>query len=164
MKTTIEIILDEDLQPYVEIIKKSFQTVALEFGLSRENNPSNPAFLNKERLLELRNLRVWFYKLMHQQEPVGFIAIERSKEDNTIFYIEKLAVLPEFRHYGFGRQLMDFATNEILEKGGEKVSVALIDNHVKLKEWYKTQGFIQSGIKEFNQLPFKVCFMAKELT
>ncbi len=164
MKTTIEIILDEDLLPYVEIIKESFQTVASEFGLTRENNPSNPAFLSKERLIKLKNLRVWFYKLMYNEEPVGFITIEQSKEDNTIFYIEKLAVIPEFRHNGFGRQLMDFAILKILNEGGEKVSVALIDHHVKLKAWYKSQGFIQSEIKEFDQLPFKVCFMEKELT
>lgn len=164
MNTSIEIIFDEDLQIFVDIIKRSFQTVASEFGLTRENNPSNPAFLTKKRLINLKNLRVWFYKLKHMGEPVGFIAIEQSKEENDIFYIEKLAVLPEFRHKGFGRQLMDFAILRILEKGGKKVSVALIDHHVKLKEWYKSQGFVQSGIKEFDQLPFKVCFMAKELT
>lgn len=164
MNTIREIGNDEDLQPYVEIIRVAFQTVADDFNLTKNNNPSNPAFLEVKRLQKLRKEQVWFYTLICKNVHAGFICIEQSKEEKTTYFIEKLAVLPQFRHKGIGRQLMDFALKTIKDKGGEKVSVALISHHLKLKEWYSNLGFKKTGEKEFTQLPFKVCFMAKELT
>ncbi len=163
MSTIVEVRKGEDLQQHVSTIRNSFQTVATELELTEQNNPSNPAFINSERLLKLMSEGVEFYKLMHKGKPVGFIAIEQSKDDKSTFYIEKVAVLPEFRHNGFGRELMDSATQRIIALGGTKISVALIDKNRKLKEWYKTQGYSESGFKEFTHLPFSVCFMIKEL-
>jgi len=161
--TIAEIKLGEDLKPFVNIIRNSFQTVADEFGLTEDNNPTNPAFINLERLVRLQNESVYFYKLIFEKDLVGFVAIEQSKEEKTTYYIEKVSILPDFRHKGFGKKLMDFAAQQIHNRGGKKISVALIDNNLQLKRWYTKLGYKVTGLRDFDQLPFRVCFMAKEL-
>jgi ribosomal protein S18 acetylase RimI-like enzyme len=56
---------------------------------------------------------------------------------------------------------MDFAIERIKAFGGKRVSIGLIDSNTCLKEWYRRQGFEETGIKSFEHLPFNVCFMDK---
>jgi len=95
---------------------------------------------------------------------IGCIAIEKSKSTLDTFYIEKVSVVPEYRNQGYGVQLMDFALTKIKESGGKNASIALIDSNTNLKNWYRSQGFIETGTKDFEQLPFRVCFMNKQLS
>jgi ribosomal protein S18 acetylase RimI-like enzyme len=164
MINVVEITGNEDLSLFAAVIREAFQTVATDLGLTRENNPTNPAFIDTERLSRLRNGRVRFYAPYYHGEPVGFIVIEQSPDDDTTFFIEKLAILPGFRGRGYGKHLMDFAASKVSDLGGKKVSVALIDENRRLKDWYKEQGYVVTKLKEFGHLPFTVCFMAKELT
>jgi len=94
---------------------------------------------------------------------VGFVAIEKSQTEAEVYYIEKVSVIPEYRHKGMGKKIMEFARKRILELGGIRASLAIIDENTRLKDWYKTMGFIVTGVKKFNHLPFTVCFMTKEL-
>lgn len=90
---------------------------------------------------------------------IGFVAIERATE--KIYYMEKLAILPQYRHNGFGKLIIDFVFEYARKYGGEKVSIALINENSELKDWYLKYGFMQTGIKQFSHLPFAVCFMEK---
>jgi diamine N-acetyltransferase len=58
---------------------------------------------------------------------------------------------------------MNFATEKIKSLGGKWVSIALIDSNKVLKNWYVKQGFVETGIRDFPHLPFRVCFMKKQL-
>ena len=58
---------------------------------------------------------------------------------------------------------MDFATKRILDLGGKKISIGLIDTNTELKKWYQNQGYVETGAKIFDHLPFNVCFMDKIL-
>jgi N-acetylglutamate synthase-like GNAT family acetyltransferase len=100
---------------------------------------------------------------MIDSKAAGCIAIEKSIREEDTFYIEKVSVLPEYRHNGYGIDLMNFALDKIKIKGGKWVSIALIDSNTRLKDWYLNQGFIETGTKDFPHLPFRVCFMKKDL-
>ena len=154
---------NEDFIRSHEILLKSFASIAEEFGLTPDNCPSNAAFMKLDYLIGMKNKGIELYKLSESSKQVGFAAIEKAPNDNDTFYIEKLAVLPEYRHKGYGKQLVDFAINRIKENGGRTISIALMNNHIKLKNWYKNLGFIQTEIKEFPHLPFDVCFMKMDL-
>lgn len=146
----------------VEIINKSFLTVAKELNLTKENAPTNPAFITYNSLLELKKKEVKFFELIvYNDIPVGFIAIEKA--DENIFYLEKLAVLPEHRHNGYGKLLMDFAFNYVKKYNGKKISIGIVDENKKLKNWYKDYGFKETGKKKFEHLPFTVCFLEKSV-
>lgn len=102
-------------------------------------------------------------QVSRQGLPVGFIAIERSASAPGTFYIEKVAVRPRYRHAGVGRRLMEFATERIAALGGKRISIGLIDSHSVLKSWYADQGYVQTAVRDFAHLPFKVCLMEKKL-
>jgi GNAT superfamily N-acetyltransferase len=159
---TIEEITDGDtLRQSVVVIRDAFAGVAAEFGLTKENCPTNPAFITRERLESLREKGVRFFGLYKSERQIGFAAIEKA--DGAVFYLEKLAVLPEHRHKGYGKSLVDFACERAAMAGGQAVSIGIMDNHTLLKGWYEGLGFVETGTKQFSHLPFVVCFMEKRL-
>lgn len=157
-----EVQKEGQIEESVRVIRKSFRKVAFDFDLTRENCPSHPSFITFEDLLELKRKGIGLYGLYSEGEQAGFIAIEGGL--GGVYYVEKLAVLPEHQHKGFGRALMDFAAEHVRSLGGEKVSVAIIDESRVLKDWYISLGFQEMEVRRFEQLPFTVCFLEKEVS
>jgi GNAT superfamily N-acetyltransferase len=157
-----EIDSENELKNSARVIRSAFRTVALELNLIRENNPTHPSFMTTGRLKEDRNRDVKFFGLFLEDGQIGFIAIERA--DAALYYIERLAVLPEYRHRGYGKKLMEFAFEYIRANGGTKVSIGIINEQIILKNWYKGLGFEEMSTREFAHLPFTVCFMEKVIT
>jgi len=156
-----EIKNETDLINSHKLIIDSFKTVADDFGLTIENCPTNVAFMKYEQLIEMKEKGIAMFGLFLEGTQIGFVAIESA--DIETYYIERLSVLPEFRNKGYGTQLMDFAFDYVKKVGGEKISIALMDNNVLLKNWYIVYGFRETGKKQFDHLPFIVCFMAKDI-
>lgn len=152
-----------DLSEIVSVLNKSHHTVAEDFGFTKENNPSNNAFIDETTLRAQLDDGIELYALSVDNKMVGCIAIEKSTKEIDTYYIEKVSVIPDYRNQGYGVRLMDFATAKVLASGGKFISVALIDSNTKLKNWYSTQGFMETGTKDFEHLPFRVCFMNKQI-
>ncbi len=157
------VISDNDLSDLVKVLNISHGTVAEEFGFTKESNSTNNAFIDEPTLKTQLSKGIQLYSMLVDNTIVGCIAIEKSTRLINTFYIEKVSVIPEFRNQGYGVMLMDFATSKIKESGGENISIALIDSYTKLKNWYLSQGFIETGTKDFEHLPFRVCFMNKQI-
>jgi ribosomal protein S18 acetylase RimI-like enzyme len=153
---------DEDVSAVLKVLNLSHGTIARDFNFTKEDNPTNNAFIDEKTLREQLKNGIALYGLKMENRLVGCIAIEKSKREVDTYYIEKVSVLPEFRHQGIGVRLMDFATDKIKNAGGKIISIALIDSNSKLKKWYLSQGFVETGFKDFEHLPFRVCFMRKE--
>jgi len=47
--------------------------------------------------------------------------------------------------------------------GGNKISIGIIEENTKLKDWYLKLGFTHISTRKFKHLPFTVGFMEKEL-
>ena len=75
--------------------------------------------------------------------------------------MEKLCVLPHFRHNGYGKELMDSVFNYVRKENGNKVSIGIINDNMILKNYYIKNGFVEKNLKKFNHLPLTVCFMEK---
>jgi ribosomal protein S18 acetylase RimI-like enzyme len=154
-------ITGDNLDESVQIIRRAFGTVAVELGLTKKNCPDHPAFITYEQLSQLKLKGLRFFGLFVNNRQIGFVAVE--KVDDTLYYLEKLAVLPGYRHQGHGRELVKFVIDHVKNKGGEKLSLGMIDKHTVLKNWYKEIGFREISTKEFEHLPFTVCFMDFEI-
>lgn len=141
------------------VIRRAFITVADEFGLTKENAPKNPAFLDNEAMEKMRDKGAVMFGAYEGDVCIGFVAAQKAG-DGT-FYMERLAVLPERRHTGTGRMLMDTVFDYVRENGGTRVSIGLINENTRLKRWYVQYGFTETGLKHFDHLPFTVCFMEK---
>ena len=152
----------DDFAALAKLLNEAFGTVAKEFGLTKENASTNSAFITADALkAQLIENREFYTFIINNGKNIGFVAIEKSLTAPDTFYVEKLAVIPEYRHRGTGRLLIDFASNRIAELGGKYISVSLINSNTVLKNWYTQQGYVETSIKTFEHLPFDVCFMEK---
>jgi ribosomal protein S18 acetylase RimI-like enzyme len=156
-----EIVDSRELQESTKVIRKSFVTVADDLNLNEENCPAHPSFIGFGKLELMKEKGIRMFGLFHNNKQIGFVAVERASD--KLYYMEKLAVLPEYRHRGFGKKLMDFAFSYVKQQNGEAVSVGIINEHSILKYWYSNYGFVETGIKRFEHLPFEVCFMEKKV-
>ncbi|MCL2637816.1 MAG: GNAT family N-acetyltransferase [Oscillospiraceae bacterium] len=154
-------ITKEEIPMSAEIIRCSFQTIADEFGITEENTPTHGTFLQDEKLLGDFEAGVKMLGLFEWEKQVGFVAVETKDGEN--YYVEKLAVLPSFRHRRGGKDLMKAAEEYIRESGGKIISIGIIYENKLLLEWYKLLGYEETGIKIFPNFPFTVCFMKKEI-
>lgn len=151
-----------ELPGLLECIRHSFATVAQELNLTKESASTNPAFLSLERLESSISEGLEFFVLEEKGHIQGCVALQKGREEGS-YYLERLAVLPEYRHRGYGRALLDHCMDKVRERGGRTISIAIIDENIRLKKWYKDYGFIRGATKKFDHLPFTVLFMEKKL-
>ena len=150
--------VDENkLSDCLEVIRRGFGTVADEFGLTMENCPTNGAFMPLERLENDLAKGKLMFAICDDEKVAAFVQLAKNGEDAV--EMEKLAVLPEHRHNGYGKMLIEFAKQKSRELGAAKVTIGIIEENVRLKNWYEANGFIHTGIKIFPHLPFTVGFM-----
>ena len=141
-----------DLPACLDVIHQSFKTVADEFALTQENCPKHTSFIP---LCFLETQMAWgwhMYGLYMGECMVGYMSL--SKEGDDTFELHNLAVLPEYRHHGFGKRLLDFAKMMVESWGGKSIKIGIIDESTVLKEWYMANGFAYIGAKKFDHLPF----------
>lgn len=143
------------------IVRKSFKTVALDFGLTRQNCPTHPSFITNVQLFALYKKGLVFIGGFLNAEQVGFVAVEKA--DPLLYYMEKLAVIPTERHHRYGCKLVEFVIEYVQAHDGKKISIGVIDEQTVLKEWYKNIGFKEASNRKFAHLPFTVCYMEIDL-
>ena len=79
------------------------------------------------------------------------------------YELNNLAILPEMRHLGYGKQLLNFCKGKVKELDGEKITIGIIEEHFILKNWYSANGFVHTGTRKFKHLPFITGFMEWEV-
>lgn len=145
----------------IDIIHKSFQTVADEMNLTKENCPSHTAFMPIEKLISQFENDTPMFLYQYNGCFVGYFSL--SINDDSV-ELNNLAVLPEYRHLGIGKELVDYAitySKNIL--GANKIKIGIVEENTILKEWYEKLGFVHIGTKKFEHLPFTVGFMETEV-
>ncbi len=143
---------NEQLQECLEVIHKSFATVAEEFKLTKENCPKHTSFIT---LYFLESQMGWgwnMFGLFEGERIIGYMSV--SKEDNDIYELHNLAILPEYRHQGYGSKMIEYAKETVKALGGSTIKIGIIDESDILKSWYISHGFNYIGSKKFDHLPF----------
>ena len=143
---------EHELQACLDVIHQSFRTVADQFGLTKENCPKHTSFLPLSFLETQKNWGWNMYALYAGKKIIGYMSL--SKESDGDYELHNLAVLPEYRHKGFGKLLLDYAKDVVKASGGKKIKVGIIEESTVLKNWYIANGFIHTGTKKFEHLPF----------
>ena len=151
----------EQLNICLEIIHSSFMTVAKEFGLTENNCPSHTAFITIDKLKkQFADGRPMF--LFYQGDiPVGYFSLAKCSDEEWV--LNNLAVLPEYRHLGIGKTIVDYAVAMVKSCGGNKISIGIIEENTKLKDWYLKLGFAHISTRKFEHLPFTVGLMELNL-
>lgn len=153
----------DDIPACVEVIRKSFKTVADEFGFTPENAPRFTAFATDEGRLT--------YQMLVEKRPMfvycddgrilGYCSVlVRDGECE----LSNLSVLPEYRHKGIGRQLVERAESETVRLGGDMMKLGIVEENKVLRAWYESLGFSHSGTEKFDFFPFTCGYMEKKIS
>jgi ribosomal protein S18 acetylase RimI-like enzyme len=149
------------LEANAAIVRQAFGTVAAELGLTETNAPVYPAFTTAARLGELRSRGAVFFGLFVDGVQAGFVVVEKEKDGK--YYMKRLAVLPEYRHGGYGKKLVDFVIDFVKGRGSRKLNIAIVNEQTVLKDWYRGMGFRETSVKTFERLPFRVSFLEMDI-
>jgi len=142
-----------------EVIRVSFATVAQEFGITRDNFPRHTSFTTADNLLKNHEWGWLMYGLYENEHFIGYVSISESREEDGAYELHNLAVLPEHRHRGYGKQLLDYCKSKVRELGGCKITLGLIEENTVLKNWYAANGFVHTRTQKFEHQPFTAGFM-----
>ena len=145
----------------LEIIQKSFATVADEFHLTKENCPGHPTFMTLNKLQHSFESGKRMFLYCSGSKPVGFFSLKQF--DSETWEMDHLAVLPKYRHRGIGRELLKFAEKTVKQQNGKTLKIGIIEKNEQLKQWYLQNGFVSTGTSHFEHLPVTVGFMMKDV-
>jgi len=151
-KLEISRIQKEELPECLAVIHESFKTVADEFGLTPQNCPKHTSFIPISFLQTQMQWGWHMYGLYAEEKLIGYMSLSKESEDT--YELHNLAVLPRFRHNGYGKLLLDYAKKTVKEQGAVKLKIGIIEESKVLKDWYMENEFIPSGAKKFEHLPF----------
>lgn len=157
----IKVTTENQLDTCLNIIHKSFQTVADDMNLTKENCPSHTAFMPLEKLQNQFENGNPMFLYEYNNKFIGYFSL--SINDNSV-ELNNLSVLPEYRHIGIGKKIINYAVDYSKNTlGVNKIKIGIVEENTILKEWYKTLGFVHTGTRKFEHLPFTVGFMELEL-
>lgn len=154
---TIRAATFDDIPVLAKIIRSAYRTVADRFDLTPENCPKHPSNCTEDWVRADFQRGVAYFLLEDQNGAVGCAALEQAGPE--VCYLERLAVVPEGRHRGCGRRLVDFIFDRARELGGQRIGIGIIAEQDDLRRWYGRMGFEEKGTKRFDHLPFTVLFM-----
>lgn len=125
-------------------------------GFNTTNCPTHTAFITYEQFLNnIKDVTPFAYYYIDR--IVGMVILKNISD--SVFQIKNLSVLPEQRHNGYGRLLLEKCIEEAKAEKGSRIILDIIYENKKLMEWYCKYGFIITEIKKYDHLPFTVCNM-----
>ena len=151
----------EQLNICIDIIRNSFATVAEEFSLTENNCPSHTAFMKFDKLEKQFNDGRPMFIFCQDDVPVGYFSLAKCSDEE--WELNNLAVLPEYRHLGIGKAMVNYAVKMVKSYGGNKISIGIIEENTTLKNWYLKLGFTYVSTRKFEHLPFTVGCMEMKL-
>ena len=154
-----------EISECVSVIRKSFQTVADEFGFTIENAPRFTAFATTEERL--------FYQLEYEHRLMvayyddgdgrilGYYSLMFL--ENSECELSNLCVLPEFRHKKIGEALLDDAFARAKINNCTKLKIGIVEENKVLRRWYEVHGFIHTHTEKYDFFPFTCGYMERKL-
>ena len=140
-----------------QIVSRANRDVADRFGFTRENAARHPSFCTPEWIEEDFKRGVIYFIFRLADVPAGCVAFETPEKGTA--YLNRLSVLPEYRHRGIGEKLVDRHLAHAAANNIHTVSIGIIAGHTRLKNWYTGLGFQEVNTVTFDHLPFDVCYM-----
>ena len=128
----------KDSKIITEILNKAFITVALQFNYTKENASKFPAFIESNIIENGLNNGLKMYGYYLNNQIIGCVGYSFYKDN--MYFIERLATLPEYRHKGIGKILMEYVENIIKKNNGKIIEIHVVDENKRLIDWYKKLG------------------------
>ena len=148
----------------VNVIRKSFLTVANEFGFTPENAPRFTAYATTvERLfyqLEYEHRLMMAY-FSDEGKILGYYSLMFL--ENSECELSNLCVLPEFRHKKIGEALLEDAIARAKRNNCTKLKIGIVEENKVLRRWYEAHGFVHTHTEKYDFFPFTCGYMERDL-
>ncbi len=153
----------EEILACVDLIKRSFLTVADEYGFTEENAPGFTAFATTDEKLfrQMDGERRPMYVFVENGVLCGFYSLLIRENDEC--ELNNLAVLPEYRHKGIGKKLLEHACLIARDHGRRMMTIGIVEENKRLRKWYEENGAIHVGTRKYDFFPFTCGYMKKQL-
>ena len=143
-----------ELPACLTIFHEGYETVAVEFGLTEENCPDRGrASLLFAKLGDMFDAGTLMFGYYLDDILVGYLGMNLWGD---VCSIDDLIVLPEHRHKGYGKELLDFGKEKAISLGAGKIRLGMIDDNKRLRKWYEDNGFATVEYKQYDGAPFLV--------
>jgi len=143
------------------MVCSSFLVIGIYFNICKGMVLNHTSFITNEKLAAKIKDGYYPFGYFAGSKLVGFVSL--CDTDGGVYELSNLAVLPEYRHCGYGKALLDFCKDKVKALGGGKITVGIIEEGAVLKNWYAANGFIHTGVKRYEHLPFTVGYMDWEV-
>lgn len=157
LPSVIKTASEDDCEALGRLIRDAYRDVALRFSLTAESCPKHPSNCTGDWIRSDLTRGVTYYYFASDDNLAGCVALETT--DQAVAYLMRLAVLPEYRRRGLGRQLVQHIIDQACQQDMQSISIGLIAAQKELIAWYQNLGFIPGETKHFAHLPFMVQFM-----
>ncbi len=153
----------EDIAACADLIRSGFMTVADEYGFTEENAPRFTAFSISEDTL---------HRHMHEEHRPMFVAEENGVlcgyysllvQGNGECELNHLAVLPQYRHHGIGKQLLEHSYAVAKSMGCNAMIIGIVEENTILRKWYEQNGAVHIGTSKLPSFPFTCGYLKREL-
>ena len=113
-----------------------------------QNCPKHPSNCTPDWVEKDVNRGVSYYCLDLDDKTIGCAAFEKASPEEG--YLERLAVLPEYRYRGLGKALIRHVFDVARTTGIRRMGIGIISEQQDLKQWYERMGFVEQEIKTFS--------------
>lgn len=137
-------VTEKDIPECVRVIRRSFQTVADEFGFTAEKDPKFTSYATDNARLEyhMHVEKRPMYACFADGRIAGYYSLHIA--DGEI-ELSNLCTDPEFRHQKIGESLMLHSFDRARELGFKEITIGVVDANERVKRWYESYGFTKSG-------------------
>lgn len=85
------------------------------------------------------------YCVIYESKMIGFLAIYKRHAEIGAIYLIK-----DFWGKGYGKEMLDFATNELKSEGHKKIFLWVFEENNRARRFYEKHGFSFDGTKREN--------------
>lgn len=153
-------ITEGEAESVATLIRLGFQDIIKRFKLSPERCPDFIGHCQTEWIQNCITKGFHYYLIEEQGNACGCIGIKMM---SWLCLIQVLAVLPDFRRRGFGRQLIEYVEGEAKLRGLTRIGLDMVAKNRQLCHWYRRLGFETTQTGTRDNLPFLIRYMAKDV-
>lgn len=137
-------ITEKDIPECVQVIQRSFQTVADEFGFTAEKDPKFTSYATTEERLRwhMFNEHRPMYGCFVDGKLAGYYSLHI---DGGEVELSNLCTAPEYRHNKIGEILMYHSFDRARELGFTEITIGVVERNERVRRWYEGYGFTKSG-------------------
>lgn len=141
----------------LDILRQSYETTAITFGMTEANCP----YRGRTRL-PLAELEREYDQgacmagYIHHGQLVGFLSM---RTEGAVLEIQDIAVPPRHQGQGYGSALFQFARETAEKSGCVKIRLGMVYDNLPLRGWYESLGFQVAALKKFEKVSYTVGIM-----